>query len=216
MQTTIFLADANRLFREALQALMASWPDHALVGEAATVKEALVALDAKSVDIVLLNIDLPVEPGFSLLRYLADGQRSERAVVLARELHPDYIREALRLGACGYLTHFTGSEQLRDALLEVQKGRTVIDPVACEALANDPIRDRVTDRECQVLSLIGEGDCNATIADRLGITEKTVKSHVSSLLDKLGMSSRAHLAVYAKGTQLLEPPMAGKRANRTR
>lgn len=91
----------------------------------------------------------------------------------------------------------------------------MIDPLACKALAEDPIRDCITDRECQVLTLIAEGECNAAIAQRLGITEKTVKSHVSRLLDKLGMSSRVHLAVYAQNTSLLDPPLTTKHESST-
>ncbi len=212
-ETTIFLVNGDRLFREAMGALVASWPGYSLVGEAANVNDARTALDAIDVDVVLLEIDLPGESGFSLLQHLANGHCTERVAVLTRELHPDYIREALRLGACGYLSHGAGSEQMRTALCAIGEGRTVMDPLACKALAEDPIRDCVTDRECQVLALIAEGACNSEIAQCLGITEKTVKTHVSSLLDKLGMSSRVHLAVYAQATSLLEPPLAEQRAS---
>lgn len=212
---TIFLVFRDRLFREALQALISPWPDYSVAGKAETVNEAREALAAQSADIVLLDIDIAAEPGFSLLQDLAEAGRAEQAVVLTRELHAEYIREALRLGARGFLSHAIGPEQLRDALLAIRKGRTVIDPLACKALADGPVRDRVSDRECQVLTLIAEGACNAAIAERLGITEKTVKSHVSSLLDKLGMSSRVHLAVYAKDTSLLEPSLAGDCPSRT-
>ncbi|TVP47430.1 MAG: DNA-binding response regulator, partial [Halomonas sp.] len=205
----IFVVNSDRLFCDALRTLIASWPGYSHVGDAATVEASITALDAIGVDIVLLEIDLPGEPGFSLLQYLTENQRTERAVVLTRELHPEYIREALRLGASGYLSHGAGSEQIRNALCAISEGRAAIDPLVCKALAEDPIRDCITDRECQVLTLIAEGACNAEIAQRFGITEKTVKTHVSSLLGKLGMSSRVHLAVYAQDTSLLKPPRAG-------
>lgn len=213
--TTILLVEANRLFRESMSTLIASWPGFLLVGEAATVDQAFAALKVIRADIILLDIDLPGESGFAVLKQLMHEQRTEKLVILTRELHPEYIREALRLGACGYLSHELSAEQIREALSKIFAGKTVIDPLACKALAEDPIRDCITDRECQVLTLIAEGECNAAIAERLGITEKTVKSHVSRLLDKLGMSSRVHLAVYAQNTSLLDPPLTTKHESST-
>lgn len=213
--TTILLVDSNRLFRESMSTLISSWPGFLLVGEAATVEQAFAALKVIGADIVLLDIDLPGESGFAVLKQLMHEQRTEKLVILTRELHPEYIREALRLGACGYLSHELSSEQIQEALSKISAGKTVIDPLACKALAEDPIRDCITDRECQVLTLIAEGECNAVIAQRLGITEKTVKSHVSRLLDKLGMSSRVHLAVYAQSTSLLDPPLLTRRESST-
>jgi len=213
--TTILLVDGNRLFRESMSTLIASWPGFLLVGEAATVDQAFAALKVIRADIILLDIDLPGESGFAVLKQLMHEQRTEKLVILTRELHPEYIREALRLGACGYLSHELSSEQIREALSKIFAGKTMIDPLACKSLAEDPIRDCITDRECQVLMLIAEGECNAVIAQRLGITEKTVKSHVSRLLDKLGMSSRVHLAVYAQSTSLLDPPLSTRRESST-
>lgn len=209
--TRLLLVDGHRLFRESMTALIASWPEFLLAGEAANVEQAFTVLKVIRADIVLIDIDLPGESGFAVLKQLIHEQRTEKLVILTRELHPEYIREALHLGACGYLTHESSSEQIRDALSKIVAGKTVIDPLACKALAEDPIRDCITDRECQVLTLIVEGECNAAIAQRQGITEKTVKSHVSRLLDKLGMSSRVHLAVYAQSTSLLDMPLTMRR-----
>lgn len=103
--TTILLVDGNRLFRESMSTLIASWPGFLLVGEAATVEQAFAALKVIRADIILLDIDLPGEPGFAVLKQLMHEQRTEKLVILTRELHPEYIREALRLGACGYLSH---------------------------------------------------------------------------------------------------------------
>lgn len=208
--TSILLVDGNRLFRESMGALIASWPGYSLVGEAATGEQALAVLKVMHADIVLLDINLSGESGFSMLNQLVHQQRTEKLVVLTRELHPEYIREALRLGAYGYLSHESSSEKIREALSMILAGKTVLDPLVCKALAEDPVRDCITDRECQVLALLADGECNASIAQRLGITEKTVKSHVSHLLDKLGMSSRVHLAVYAQSTSLLDPPFTIK------
>ena len=213
--TTIFLVDGNRLFRESMAALIASWPGFLLVGEAADVDQAFAALKVLRADIILFDIDLPGESGFAVLKQLNHALRTEKLIVLTRELHPEYIREALRLGAGGYLSHELSSEQIRAALSTILAGKTVLDPRACKALAEDPIRDGITDRECQVLSLLAEGECNASIAGQLGITEKTVKSHVSHLLDKLGMPSRVHLAVYAQNTSLLDPPLSIRRESST-
>ncbi|MDO8827573.1 response regulator transcription factor [Methylophaga sp.] len=213
--TTIFLVDSNRLFRESMGALIATWPGFLLAGEAATADQALAVLKNIRADIVLFDIDLIGKSGFVILKHLVSEQRSEKLVILTRELQPEYIREALLLGACGYLSHESSAEQIQQALCMALSGKTVIDPLACKALAEEPVRDGITDRECQVLTLLAEGECNAAIAQRLGITEKTVKSHVSSLLDKLGMSSRVHLAVYAQNTSLLDPPITTRRDSNT-
>lgn len=103
--TTIFLVDGNRLFRESMAALIASWPGFLLVGEAADVDQAFAALKVLRADIILFDIDLPGESGFAVLKQLNHELRSGKLIVLTRELHPEYIREALRLGAGGYLSH---------------------------------------------------------------------------------------------------------------
>jgi two-component system, NarL family, response regulator LiaR len=211
----IFLVNGDRLFRESLGALMASWPGYELAGEAATVSEARAALVRHQVDVVLVDIDLPGESGFPLLQHLTRDHHGMHPVVLTRALHADYAREAIRLGARGYLSHDISPERLREALRLVCDGGTAFDPRVCRLLAADPVHERITDRECQVLALVGEGACNVEIARRLGVTEKTVKSHVSRLLGKLSVSSRVHLALYAQATSLLDPPFATSPGRRT-
>jgi DNA-binding NarL/FixJ family response regulator len=208
-QVKLFVVDGDRLFREALAALVASWPGYALVGEAGSVTEARVRLGTTRADIVLLDIELPMEPGFALLRHLQREARPERALVLSREVHLDYVEEAMRLGAAGYLSRSTDSEQLRGALQSVLQGKTVLDPALRKAMNTHITPGCITDRECQVMTLIAQGACNAQIARSLRITEKTVKSHVSSLLDKLGVPSRVHLALYGQDTSLLSPSLSG-------
>lgn len=204
------MAIGDDLFREALQALVAGWDEFHLVGAAAGAESVCTALRGVSADILLLDLELSDNSGFALLRWLQRGDRPERPVVLTRTLQPEYVREALRLGGRGLLSHRTDSARLRSTLAAVAGGRSVFDPRACRLLTDGLPRQAISNRECQVLSLIAEGACNADIARRLGITEKTVKTvktHVGHLLGKLQVSNRVHLALYASSTRLLDGPL---------
>ena len=175
-----------------------------MVGEAENSEQALRILGKMSVDIVLTDIDLATESGFSFIKACSTHEHDQKLAILTRELHPEYIREAVRQNVAGYITHHLTALDMRKGLATICSGKTFIDAFACQALADDPFRECITDRECEVLTLLGQGQCNASIARHLGITEKTVKSHVSRMLDKLNMTSRVQLAVYAQSTSLLD------------
>ena len=202
--TTILLVDGHCLFREAMKQLITAWQEYELVGEAASIEQSLSILKKAHVDIVLTDIDLVTESGFNLIKECNQLERELKVAILTRQLHPEYIREALRQNVLGYMSHHLNASEIRHALADISSGKTHIDPFACKALADDPFIECITDRECDVLTLLGHGQCNASIAQRLGITEKTVKSHVSRLLDKLDMTSRTQLAVFAQSTYLLD------------
>jgi DNA-binding NarL/FixJ family response regulator len=209
---SILLLDPHQLFREAFAALIKPCQDVYLVGEAGTVDEARLQLKNSSIDLVLMELNLPGDTGFSLLKHLQGGHmqgghtKEPPVVVLTSELHPEYVREALCLGALGYITKYSDSRVLLKAIKVAQQRHTVLDHYARQALIDEVPPDCITQRECQVLTLIAEGASNAEISKRLYITEKTVKTHVGHLLDKLGVSNRVHLAIYAQTTRLLETP----------
>lgn len=197
------LVDDHPIVREGLRAYLALQPGLAVVAEAGSVAEALAQLEDACPDLVLLDVKLEGESGLALLAELRRRESAVRVLLLTSFLDEDYLREALRLGAAGYLLKRAGQGVLLDSIRAALRGERVLDPAAAAlvpTLGDDPLR-RLTPRELEVLELLAEGLSNKAVAKRLGVGEKTVKTHVSSLLGKLGVRDRTGAALYARGRQ---------------
>ena len=205
----ILLVDNHPIVREGLRAYLSSHPGLEISGEAESVPQALAVLGQTNPDLILLDVQLEGQSGLSLLETLQsrEKQRRENApkvLLLTSFLDEDYLREALRLGAAGYLLKRAGQGALLDSIRAALRGERVLDPAAAAllpTLQDDPLK-RLTPRERTVLALLAEGLSNKAVAKRLDVGEKTVKTHVSSVLAKLGVKDRTQAALYAKSRQL--------------
>ncbi|MEO3752862.1 response regulator transcription factor [Streptomyces sp. B6B3] len=206
----VVLADDERLVRTALRAIIGAEPDMTVVGEAATGAEAVSVVRQQRPDVVLMDVRMPEVDGIrateQLLRTLDEPPR---VVVVTTFENDSYVYEALRAGASGFLLKRAAAEELVQAVRLVARSDSLLFPAAVRSLAAhharrrraDALRGRLTDREAEVLRLVAEGLTNAEIAERLSVGPQTVKSHVASLLAKLGARDRtqAVIAAYEHG-----------------
>jgi len=200
----LLLVDDHPIVREGLRAYLALQPGLEVVAEAADVVGALSLIGDTKPDMVLLDVKLEGESGLSLLSKLHETEAAPRVLLLTSFLDEDYLREALRLGAAGYLLKRAGQGALVDGIRAALRGERVLDPAAAAllpTLGDDPLK-RLTPRETEVLGLLAEGLSNKAVAKRLGVGEKTVKTHVSSVLAKLELKDRTQAALYARGREV--------------
>ena len=197
------LVDDHPIVREGLRAYLAQQEGLNVVAEAGSVAEALEQLTEIKPDLILLDVRLEGENGLTLLAELRRRESLVRVLLLTSFLDEDYLREALRLGASGYLLKRAGQGALVDGIRAALRGERALDPAAAALLPglhDDPLR-QLTPRELEVLTLLAEGLSNKALAKRLNVGEKTVKTHVSSLLAKLGLKDRTQAALFAQARQ---------------
>lgn len=201
-RTSVFLIDDHPLVREALNMLAESAGDLRIVGSSESASAALEPLQRLSPDLVLLDIDLGHEDGLEWLPRVAVAAPRARILILTALREPARDEEALRAGARGLVLKSAPPETLLLAIRGVASGALWFDT---SALARAPGASAssggkgssLTTREREIVSLIAEGLRNDEIARRLGITAKTVKNHLTVLFEKVGVSSRLELVVYA-------------------
>jgi DNA-binding NarL/FixJ family response regulator len=194
----LVIVDDHPIVREGLKAYLELQGDLEVVAEAGSVREALERIETHRPDLVLLDLQLPDASGLKVLAELAKVAERPKVLVLTSFLDEDYLREALRAGAAGYLVKHAGPAHLLDSVRAALRGELPLDPGAIKLLAqerDDPL-DALTPREREVLARLAEGKSNKRIASELNIVEKTVKSHVSSILAKLGCKDRLQAALY--------------------
>ncbi|MFJ3637897.1 response regulator [Streptomyces sp. NPDC090112] len=210
----VFLLDDHEVVRRGLRDLLDSEPGISVVGEAATAAQALARGPALRPDIAVLDVRLPDGDGISVCRALRSAMPSLACLMLTSFDDEDALLDAIMAGAAGYvLKQIKGSDLVR-AVRTVAAGRSMLDPDTTARLmrslrepgaGTEPRDDRLaplSEREREVLELIGEGLTNRQIAERLHLSEKTVKNHISRILGKLGVERRVQAAVIA--TQVRE------------
>jgi DNA-binding NarL/FixJ family response regulator len=208
----ILLVDDHAVVREGLRAFLALQDGFEIVGEAADGEEAIERATELEPDVILMDLVMPKLDGVSAMRELRRtwGGRgsSPHVIVLTSFLDDDRLLPALEAGAAGYLLKNSQPTELARAVRAAQAGEAIIDPTAAARLVSalsDPDRarpgsaplDQLTSREREVLALIAQGRANKRIALELGISEKTVKTHVGHVLAKLGVTDRTQAAVLA-------------------
>jgi len=206
----LLLADDHAIVRRGLQLFLKMQPDFELVGEAATGHEVLERAAELEPDIVLMDLHMPVLDGIEATRRLKASHPGVKVIVLTSFSDQDHVLPALKAGARGYLLKDIEPDELAEVVRRVHAGKVELHPEAAgllvEQIANPessaPERnktpfDELTARERDVLRLIASGRSNKEIADALYITEKTVKTHVSRILEKLGLSDRTQAAILA-------------------
>lgn len=197
----VMIVDDHPIVRDGLKAYLELHPDLEVVAEAAEAEAAVDAARDAAPDLVLLDLKLAGGSGLALLPALRVLEPPPKVVILSSFLDDAAVREAMRLGAAGYLLKHVGPGTLVDRMRAALRGEVVLDPAAVEVLARpsaSPL-DALTPRERAVLDRIAEGMSNKQVARALGITEKTVKTHVSHVLEKLGVRDRTQAALVRAG-----------------
>jgi DNA-binding NarL/FixJ family response regulator len=217
----ILVADDQAVVRSGLRAILEDEADFELVGEAADGQLAVELARTRKADVVIMDIRMPRLDGLAATRQLAGpgvAHRVEVIVVTTFDLD-EYVFGALQAGASGFLLKDASPETLTGAIRAVARGHGLVAPEVTRrlitrfaAVSPDPGRARelaaLSDRERQVLAEVARGNSNAEIGSRLSIEESTVKSHVSSLLLKLGLRSRVQAVIFAYETGLASPAPA--------
>jgi len=219
MTIGIVVADDHEVVRAGFAALLDTQPDFSVVGTAADGAEAVQACRAKRPDVVLMDVRMPVMDGIEATRLLTSTALGPRVVILTTFDMDEYVYDALRAGASGFLLKDVTAERLFDAVRVIAAGDALLAPSVTRRLIGEFARHgprnasagqshelgALTPRETEVLRLIAEGLSNAEIASRLVVTEETVKTHVSRILGKLGLRDRTQAVVAAYESGLVVP-----------
>lgn len=201
----LLLVDDQCIVREGLSTLLNAQPDLAVVGTAANGQDAIAQAQTLQPDVVLLDIRMPVMDGVAATQALRQQNPDQVILILTTFDDDEYVTQAIRHGAKGYLLKDTPSDELAQAIRSVHRGYTQMGPGLLERMiATTPppppmppeIAD-LTPREMEVLKLLGEGLSNREIAERLYISERTVKNHVTHLLSRLNLRDRTQAALLA-------------------
>ncbi|MGG4102586.1 response regulator transcription factor [Paenibacillus lautus] len=212
----LLIADDHAMVRRGLQVFLATQPDIEMVGEAANGEETLETAKHLNPDVVLMDLNMPILNGIDTTAQLKKEQPHIKVIVLTSFIDYDHVLPAIRAGARGYLLKDIEPEDLVAAIRRVYEGQVELHPDAAGLLMTHVTSpagadetsgsghqeqaaqlDKLTRREQEVLQLIASGMNNREISEALYITEKTVKTHVSHLLDKLGVADRTQAAIYA-------------------
>jgi two-component system, NarL family, response regulator LiaR len=203
---TVLLVDDHSIVRQGVRAYLDTLPDLQVVGEAGSGMEAIRLAAEQAPDVVLMDLVMPGIDGVEATRQLKQASPRSQVIVLTSYHQDEHIFPAIRAGALSYLLKDVGPAELAEAVRKAARGEAVLHPqVAARVVqelqgasrdALNPFTD-LSGRELEVLKLIADGASNEQIAEKLVISEKTVKSHVSNILSKLHVADRTQAAVYA-------------------
>jgi DNA-binding NarL/FixJ family response regulator len=216
---SIVVADDHEVVRAGFAALLDTQPDFTVLGTAADGAEAVAACRELRPDVVLMDVRMPGTDGIEATRQLAAGDPAPRVLILTTFDLDEYVFDALRAGASGFLLKDVTAERLFDAVRVVAAGEALLAPAVTRRLISEFARIHrpapaaaapaavaaLTPRETEVLRLVAEGLSNPEIAGRLVVTEETVKTHVSRVLAKLGLRDRTQAVVAAYESGLVLP-----------
>ena len=214
MTIRVLLADDQELMRMGFRMVLESQPDMEIVGEASDGNEAIEQAQRLEPDVILMDLVMPGLDGIGAMRQLRARSPASRVIVLTSFLEDERVLPAIQAGAAGYLLKNVAPAELARAIRAAHAGEAIIDPTAAARLVHaiaDDARprieepERLTRRERDVLELIARGQSNKRIALELGISEKTVKTHVGHLLAKLGVTDRTQAALMAVEEGLVGP-----------
>ncbi|AXE22256.1 DNA-binding response regulator [Streptomyces globosus] len=218
MTIRVLIVDDQMMVREGFSVLLNAMDGIEVVGEAVDGREAVAQVAALGPDVVLMDVRMPVMNGLEATREIAAMGTDAKVLVLTTFDLDEYVYQALRAGASGFLLKDASARQLAEGVRVVASGEALLAPTVTKRLISEFSRlsaaprpvdasgvGELTDRETEVLVLIAQGLSNAEIADRLVVAESTIKTHVSRILVKLGLRDRTQAAVFAYETRLVTP-----------
>jgi DNA-binding NarL/FixJ family response regulator len=218
MTIRVLIADDQAMVRQGFTVLLNAEPGIEVVGQALNGLEAVAKVAELAPDVVLMDIRMPELGGIEATRRVTRGDPAAKVLVLTTFDLDEYVYEALRAGASGFLLKDASAADLAHAVRVVAAGEALLAPNVTKRLISEfarmsgapraPLRERIadlTERETEVLSLIARGLSNAEIAGQLVLAEQTVKTHVSRMLLKLGLRDRTQAAVFAYEVGLVRP-----------
>jgi DNA-binding NarL/FixJ family response regulator len=200
----ILAVDDHAIFREGIVGLLADQPDMELVAEASNGLEAIRQFRAYRPDITLMDLQMPEMGGLDAVIAIRGEFPEARIIVFTTYTGDVQVIRALKAGARAYLLKNTLHKDLLDTIRAVHAGKRALSPEASFELAEHAMDDPLTPGEIEVLRLIASGNANKRIADRLSITEETVKSRVKNILSKLNANDRTHAATIALKRGIIE------------
>ena len=194
---TVLLVEDHFLARIALRSVLAGHPQIRVIGEAADGEQGLAMYRTLRPDVMLLDLRLPGTSGFEVLTRLRREFSDARVVVLSNYQGSEDVYRAVRSGAVGYLTKDASGQELIDAITTVHRDLRYLPRTALDRLAERTSVTDLTPRETEVLTCVTQGKSNREIAEHLHISEKTVRIHVSAVLDKMGARDRTQATIFA-------------------
>jgi DNA-binding NarL/FixJ family response regulator len=204
----VLIAEDQRIVREGLVAILEDWDEIAIVGEATDGQQAVEQFARLRPDVVLMDLQMPVLDGPEATRRIRALAPEARILVLTTYVTDEFIFQALRAGAQGYLLKDASAEELVTAIRAVHEGQTLLAPPVAARLVSGVSGagggpEPLTQRELEVLMLLGRGRSNAEIADALAIAPRTAKVHVQNILGKLGAANRTEAVSLAVRRRLI-------------
>ena len=209
----VLLVDDHAVVRRGLRGFLELLDDIEIVGEAENGRLAVDAARSLRPDVVLMDLLMPVLDGIAATAQLREEQPDLQVVALTSFVEEDRVTAAIEAGASGFLLKDAEADEVAAAIRAAHRGEVRFDPAVARILARRVAQSRVpappaaslTEREREVLGLIARGLGNQAIADRLGITERTARTHVSNILGKLDLSSRTQAALWAVEQRIAGP-----------
>ena len=213
MNIKVLIVDDHVLIREGLRRILSLEPSIALVGEAENGKQAIEVVTEKNVDVVLLDINMPEMNGIKACQLIKKNSPKTQVIALTIHEEEDYLFEMIRSGASAFLLKDVSSDRLIKTIKGTARGESFIPPKLMSRLFLEINRlasttgdknNGLTQRELEVLQLVAQGQNNKAIAKKLYISEKTVKNHLTSIFQKLGVTDRTQAALYAIKNKIVE------------
>ncbi|MER5768021.1 response regulator transcription factor [Streptomyces sp. NPDC001985] len=218
MTIRVLIVDDQMMVREGFSVLLNAMPDIEVVGEAVNGREAVARVAELAPDVVLMDIRMPELNGIEATREIVAAHAASRVLVLTTFDLDEYVYQALRAGASGFLLKDASARQLAEGVRVVAAGEALLAPTVTRRLITEFSKlsqnprvsslsriGELTERETEVLALIAQGLSNAEIAAHLVVAESTIKTHVSRVLVKLGLRDRTQAAVFAYEAGLVTP-----------
>ena len=226
MTIRVLAADDQPLMRAAFEMTLRNEPDIELVGEAEDGQQAIELTRTLHPDVVLMDVRMPVMDGVEATKVLASSEPATKILVLTTFDVDEYVIEAIRAGASGFLLKDVRPDELIDAIRIIARGDALLAPTATRALLDsmsgagprreDGVLSALTEAELTVLTLVGRGLSNGEIARELFVADTTVRTHIRHVLEKLALRDRVQAVVLAYETGLVRPVSARSPADRNR
>lgn len=212
----VLIADDHALFRQGVRRLLEAVDDIEVVGESGTGDETVRLVDELAPDIALLDVTMPQLSGVDAARMIKTSSPRTGVIMLTVHADEEFLFEAIKAGAMGYLLKGCTSDELVHAIRVVFQGEGLLPPtIAAKVMQEfartretkdlEPVLTQLTPREIEILQHVAAGRANKEIAQRLAISDRTVKNHLSNIMEKLHVNSRTQAAVYALRAGLVPP-----------